>query len=123
MEFRKLDDGSYFPPVLPNGDFMAIPYGGTRKQLLFRLQDEGIFAAGVFFLWEDLSGIMLEGSLCRIVSDKYLSGGVSFQLGLCEHRLVDGEIITAMRGYEVDYCLMNRITFERQRLVVEHGAE
>lgn len=123
MEFRKLSNGGYFPPILPNGDFMAVPSGGTRKQLLFTLQEEGLFAAGVFFLWEDLSGVMLEGSTCRIVSEKYLSGGVSFQLGHSEHRLDDGEIITSMQGYEVDYCLMNRITFEHQRLSNESSAE
>lgn len=123
MEFRNLDNGRYFPPVLPNGDFMAVPSGSTRKQLLFALQDEGLFAAGVFFRWEDLSGILLDGNTCRIASHKYLSGGMSFQIDHSEHRLVDGEIISSLQGYEVDYCLMNRITFEHQRVSPNDYAE
>ncbi|WP_455232230.1 hypothetical protein [Geopseudomonas aromaticivorans] len=118
MHFRELGNGGYFPPIIPNGRFMAMPGHGRPMQELFEVRDEGLFTGGVFLLWKDITGIVLDGQLCRIASDKYRSGGLGFLLGGCEHRTSQGRI-AVMQGYPVEYCLMNRVTFEIQQLDME----
>lgn len=86
MHFRELDNGGYFPPVIPNGWFMARPEHGYPMQELFEVREEGLFAGGVFLLWEDITGIVLDGERCLIASDKYRSGDFSFVVNGCEHR-------------------------------------
>lgn len=115
MHFRELGNGNYFPPIIPNGVFMASPRTGYPVQEIFQVRDEGLFAGGVFLLWSEITGIVLDGDCCRIASDKYASGGLSFLVGDCEHLTAAGEL-RAVQGYPVEYCLMNRVTFEQQRL-------
>ncbi|WP_137887541.1 hypothetical protein [Pseudomonas sp. 2FE] len=113
MEFKKRPDGGYFPPVLPNGEFYGIALGGDFQQLLFTVNEDGLYAAGLHYLWSDITGISLTpNDGFRINSDKYRSGGLAFHPGMSFLKTADGERIARMNGYGVDYCLMNRITFE-----------
>lgn len=116
VEFRKRDDGSYFPPVLPNGDFIGVAHGSTQRQVLFAVKDDGLHAAGVFYLWEDITGISItEAKGFQILSSKYRNGGIGFEADGSALLDAEGEIVTRIGGYTVDYCLMNRISFENSR--------
>ena len=114
MHFRELGNGHYFPPIIPNGAFMASPRAGYPVQEIFQVRDEGLFAEGVFLLWGEITGIVLDGQLCKLASDKYASGGIAFLTERCEHR-TSRRTLVSVQGYPVAYCLMNRITFEQQR--------
>lgn len=50
------------------------------------------------------------------MSQKYPSGGLRFRVGTCH--FVGRDLLPEeyFAGYPVEYCLMNRITFEQQRL-------
>ncbi len=114
MHFRELSNGDYFPPIIPNGVFMASPRAGYPVQEIFQVRDEGLFAGGVFLLWSEITGIVLDGQLCKLASDKYASGGIAFLTERCEHR-TSRRTLVSVQGYPVAYCLMNRVTFEQQR--------
>lgn len=117
MNFKKKADGSYFPPILPNGDFIGVAYGGVERQELFTVRDDGIYASGLFYLWSEISGVSITDERgVELHSDKYRNGGIAFYLGVSALRDANGNLVTRISGYEVDYCLMNRISFERRRL-------
>ena len=94
MHFRELGNGDYFPPIIPNGMFMASPRAGYPVQEIFQVRDEGLFAGGVFLLWDEITGI-------------------AFLTERCEHR-TSRRTLVSVQGYPVVYCLMNRVTFEQQ---------
>ncbi len=113
MHFRELGNGDYFPPIIPNGVFMASPRTGYPVQEIFQVRDEGLFAGGVFLLWSEITGIVLDDQRCKLASDKYASGGIAFLTERCEHR-TSRRTLVSVQGYPVVYCLMNRVTFEQQ---------
>lgn len=115
MRFREIGAGEYFPPIIPNGAFVASTKVGEPRREIFEVRAEGIFAGGIFLLWGDITGIVLDENRCRLATDKYRSGGIEFVLGGCEHRTEHGPL-TRMSGYPVEYCLMNRVAFEQQSL-------
>ena len=78
--------------------------------------DTGLSCGGVSYDWADLVGISLTGELACLVSGKYVSGGLRFQLGSCGFIGATATMQETYSGYPVEYCLMNRITFEQQRL-------
>lgn len=118
MEFRKIGEGRFFPPVLPNGDFIGVAHGSKLRQVLFSVRDEGIYGEGVFLLWHEISGVSITDALgFQIRSEKYASGGIGFFAGASALLDLTGEIVTRIDGYAVDYCLMNRISYESKRQV------
>lgn len=115
LEFRLLESGDYFPPVIPDGEFLAFTPGRRAFVRMFSVQAEGLFAEGIFLRWAEITGVSITGRLCRVNTDKYLSGGFAFELGECELRREGVKPLTYQQGYSVDYCLLNRITFELQK--------
>ena len=116
MLFRQRDDGGVFPPIIPNGDFLAIPPGAHQKLVVFQVRETGLHAPGLNVTWGEIAGVSIIDRTCFIVCPKYASGGLRFQLGSCELRQADGQLLRIIDGYPVEYCLMNRVTFEAQRL-------
>lgn len=119
MHFRELGNGEYFPPIIPNGRFIAVPRAGYPMQEIFQVRDEGLFARGVFLLWQEIAGIVLDGQRCMLASSKYPSR-VGFLIGRCEHHM-SCRCLTMIQSYPVEYCLMNRITLERQQRDTARG--
>lgn len=118
MEFRKRDGGRLFPPVLPNGDFIGVAHGSHLRQVLFSVRDEGLYGEGVFLLWHEITGVSITDEKgFQIRSGKYASGGIGFYAGASALLDLTGEIVTRIDGYTVDYCLMNRISYESKRQV------
>jgi len=72
--------------------------------------------AGVSFMWSDIKGFSIQGETAHLLSDKYPSGGLKFYVGTCY--FVGSNLLRDkhQQGYPVEYCLINRITFEQQRL-------
>lgn len=79
--------------------------------------DAGLSCNGVSYAWADLRGIFIDGDIACLVSEKYVSGGLRFYLGECRFIGESGNMQKDYSGYPVEYCLMNRATFERQALV------
>lgn len=117
MKFRQFENGNYFPPVLPNGEFWAIAFGSTVRQLLFVLNDSGLYAEGIFYLWEEITGSSIENEgVIKILSNKYRNGGLCFYEGTSLFREQSGMIVNRIGGYSSDYCLLNRLSFEKHRI-------
>lgn len=113
MEFKTIDGGWLFPPILPNGDFVGVANGSQLRQVLFSVRDEGIYGEGVFLLWHEITGVSITDALgFQIRSEKYASGGMGFYAGASALLDLHGNVLTRIDGYSVDYCLMNRISYE-----------
>ena len=113
MEFRKIAEGRYFPPVLPNGEFWGVPIGGKLDQLLFDVTDAGLKAAGVMYLWSEILGASFSpGDGILLLSENCPNGSLGFYRGCSTLRCADGGLVRRIDGYEVDYCLINRVHFE-----------
>jgi len=108
--------GPDFPPIIPNGRFFARPVGGDRLMEILVVTDAGLSCNGVSYAWADLRGISIDGDIACLVSEKYVSGGLRFYLGECRFIGESGNMQKDYSGYPVEYCLMNRATFERQAL-------
>lgn len=115
MEFREVFPGEYFPPILRNGKFFALPVGGSGVQEILTVTDAGLECGGVSFLWSDIDGFSIQGETAHLLSDRYPSGGLRFYVGTC-YFVGSNLLREAPTGHLVEYCLMNRITFEQQRL-------
>lgn len=116
MEFKQREDGSYWPPIIPNGKFYAKAVGQTRAQHLFSVTATGLVAGGINYNWSELAGISIQGDEVQLVSYKYPSGGFRFVLSACMLEDEQGRDLHTIDGYTVDYCLLNRITFESMKL-------
>lgn len=77
---------------------------------------EGLRCGGVSYDWLDLDGVSIGGDQACLVSNKYVSGGVKFMISTCHFEDESRARHVMINGYPVEYCLMNRITFEQQRL-------
>lgn len=121
MEFREVFPGEYFPPILRNGRFFAQPVGGTETQEILAVTDAGLECGGVSFLWSEIGGLSIQGDTACLLSGKYPSGGLKFKVGTCY--FVGSNLLRDryQKGYAVEYCLMNRITFEQRRLSMPLG--
>ena len=116
VEFREVSPGEYFPPTLPNGRFFAQAAGGREAQEILAVTEDGLECGGVSFLWADITGFSIQGDRAYLLSKKYPSGGLRFTVGTCYFVGRDLQREKYRNGYPVEYCLMNRITFEQQRL-------
>ncbi|TLX69647.1 hypothetical protein FAS41_30470 [Pseudomonas nicosulfuronedens] len=116
MEFRKLEGGKYFPPILPNGEFFSLVPQSGRVMRIFSVTADGLFAEGIHLLWSEIEGTSFVGTTCRINSRKYASAGFSFNVDACMIQNESGLKSDFVQGYPVGYCLLNRITFEAQRM-------
>lgn len=118
MEFREVAPGVYFPPILANGRFFAQPVGGRDQQEILTVTDAGLECGGVSFLWPEIDGFSIRGETACLLSRKYASGGLRFKVGTCF--FVGSDLLRDKHqgGYPVEYCLMNRVAFEQQRLQV-----
>lgn len=47
--FREIRPGEYWPPVLPNGKFRAVPKGALRELEILEVTDDGLRCEGVSF--------------------------------------------------------------------------
>lgn len=121
LEFRLLESGDYFPPIVPDGDFFAYTYARRMFVRMFSINQQGLYANGIFLEWTDITGVSISGSTCRIHTEKYRAGGFQFDLGGCELRRPGEKPLVYQQGYSVDYCLLNRITFELQRMPSGRG--
>lgn len=118
LEFKLLEGGRVWPPIVSDGVFHGYAREGiSRRVELFRVKPEGIFGAGIYLLWSDMDGVSITGTVAKIHSGKYASGGFEFVLDGIE--LVDAEsrVVRVIDGYPVGYCLLNRITYEQQMLI------
>jgi len=118
MNFREIGPGRFFPPILPNGRFFALAIGGLRIQEILQVTDVGLECGGVSFGWGDICGYAIQGNEACLLSKKYASGGLRFTLGNCYFVGSAQPPERHVNGYPVEHCLMNRITFEQQRLQV-----
>ena len=113
--FSRATGRGIFPSHHPERIVRGSPETGPIEAGIFEVRDDGVYAGGIHLLWDDITGIALDDSRCRLVSDKYRSGGIEFLIGSCELRTPAGGI-TRIGGFQVEYCLMNRVTFEKQRI-------
>jgi len=122
MEFRGLGSEKYFPPIIPNGEIHGYAPGQQRRNFLhlMTVRDDGLELAGVFISWLSVDGVSMDDSCVVIHSTSYRNGGFSFDLGgmLYREDWAD-DFCEYVQGYPVVYALMNRITFELQRLDTE----
>lgn len=116
LEFREIRPGEYWPPVLPNGKFFAVPAGADQVMEILMVTNEGLRCGGVSYDWEDLHGVSIVGEQACLVSHKYISGGLKFVIATCRFEDERQRVHFNINGYPVEYCLMNRITFEQQML-------
>lgn len=115
LVFREIRPGEYWPPVLPNGVFTAVPFGSTTAHRLLEVKDWGLSCEGVTYTWAEIQGISISGDVVCLVSTKYISGGLQFHAETCSLIDADGLRRMHINGYSVEYCLINRITFEHLR--------
>ncbi len=125
MEFKCVGEGMYFPPTIPNGEIMGFaPGAADKKTCLMSVTDKGIALAGVLIEWDTIDGVS-EGVLGErktvvIHSSKFTARDfVFFQLGMSYRKDKYDEVEMTHRGYPVVYALLNRITFELQRIEQE----
>jgi len=118
LNFREIGLGRFFPPIIPNGRFFALAIGGLRIQEILQVTDVGLECGGVSFSWGDICGYAIQGNEACLLSKKYSSGGMRFKLGTCYFVGSAQPPERYIQGYPVEHCLMNRITFEQQRLQV-----
>jgi hypothetical protein len=117
--FREIRPGEYWPPVLPNGRFRAVPKGAQRVLEILEVTEDGLRCEGVSFSWSDIDGISISGDLACLLSAKYITGGLKFHISTCSFVDESGSSYRVLNGYPVEYCLMNRITFEQQGRVFD----
>jgi hypothetical protein len=116
LEFKEIRAGEFWPPILPNGRFFAqTPESGVVQQIL-EVTDTGLECGGVSFNWGDITGFAIQGDQAVLLSQKYPSGGLKFMVGTCHYIGSGLSPQQYVNGYPVEYCLMNRVTFEQQRL-------
>lgn len=120
LEFKEIEGGRLWPPVVDSGVVSGYARVGIGRRVdLFEVSDAGLSGAGVFYLWSDLDGISITEGQVQIHSGKYASGGLRFALDGLSIRYASGIEIKQLDGYPVAYCLLNRITYEQQKLVDE----
>ncbi len=112
--FREIRPSEYWPPVLPNGKFRAVPKGALRELEVLEVTDDGLRCEGVSFAWSEIEGISISGDLVCLLSNKYITGGLKFHISICSFIDELGSVYRLINGYSVGYCLMNRIKFEQQ---------
>lgn len=117
--FREIRPGEYWPPVLPNGRFSAVPKGAQRAQEILEVTDDGLRCEGVSFSWAEIEGISISGDLVCLLSTKYITGGLKFHISTGSFIDWSGGSCRLINGYPVEYGLMNRITFEQQGRVFD----
>ncbi|WP_083691101.1 hypothetical protein [Aquipseudomonas alcaligenes] len=118
LEFKLLDGGRVWPPIVSDGALHGYAReGGKHRVELFTVKPEGIFAAGIHLLWSDMDGVSITGRMAKIHSGKYASGGIEFVLDGVELVDDDRRVVRVIDGYSVGYCLLNRIAYEQQMLV------
>lgn len=117
--FREIRPGEYWPPVLPNGKFRAVPKGALRELEILEVTDDGLRCEGVSFAWSEIEGISISGDLVCLLSTKYITGGLKFHISICSFIDRLGSVYRLINGYSVGYCLMNRIKFEQQGCLYE----
>ena len=116
MEFKEIRPGEFWPPILPNGRFFAQANGAGVVQQILEVTETGLECGGVSFNWGEITGFAIQGELAVLLSEKYASGGLRFMVGTCHYVGSSSLPQQYVNGYPVEYCLMNRITFEQQRL-------
>ena len=118
LEFRVIEGGRMWPPVVDTGVVRGYPStGGGRRVELFEVTDTGLHGPGIYYLWSDLDGISITEGQVQIHSEKYLSGGLRFELDGLSIKTANGVEVKQLNGYPVAYCLLNRITYEQQKLI------
>ncbi|GAA0420006.1 hypothetical protein GCM10008969_49230 [Pseudomonas veronii subsp. inensis] len=118
LEFKEIEGGRLWPPVVDAGVVSGYArVGGVQRVELFEVNDAGLSGPGISYLWSELDGISITDGLIQIHSDKYLSGGLRFALEGLSIRGANGNEVRQQDGYPVGYCLLNRITYEQQKLV------
>jgi hypothetical protein len=122
VEFRDLGDGKYFPPTLPNGDVYGSAPGVSSKHpvKLMMLCDDGIELTGVLLDWITIEGVSLGDGVVVLHSSKYRKRDFTFHCdGMVFRGYHDDDFKKTHQGYDVLYALMNRVTFELQRIEKE----
>lgn len=125
MEFKRVGKGMYFPPTIPNGEIIGFaPGAADKKACLMSVTDKGIALAGILIEWDMIEGVS-EGVLGErktvvIHSSKFTARDfVFFQQGMSYRVDKYDELEMNHRGYLVVCSLLNRITFELQRVEKE----
>lgn len=85
-------------------------------QQILEVTNTGLECGGVSFNWGDITGFAIQGDQAVLLSQKYPSGGLKFMVGTCHYIGSGLSPQQYVNGYPVEYCLMNRVTFEQQRL-------
>lgn len=118
VEFKVLEGGRVWPPVIGNGVVSGYAQVGSDRRVdLFEVTAAGLFAQGIHYLWTDLSSISITEGYVLLRSEKYPSGGLRLVLDGLRIEGPNGAEIKQLDGYPVSYCLLNRITYEQQKLV------
>lgn len=118
VEFKALEGGRLWPPVIGNGVVSGYAQVGSDRRVdLFEVTAAGLFAQGIHYLWTDLSSISITEGYVLLRSEKYPSGGLRLVLDGLRIEGPNGAEIKQLDGYPVSYCLLNRITYEQQKLV------
>lgn len=117
MEFRRLGNGLYFPPIAPNGRVYAAPLGQETQVEIFCLTPVGIMGAGILSHWSEIVGFYYDDESWEIIPRNYSGRGMRFRRGLSCIMVIAGNeaLTTHIQGYPIPICVMNRIAFEQQR--------
>ena len=118
MEFKDLGDGLCFPPTVPNGELFGFAPSVTGEPVrLMTVTDEGLSLPGILIEWNTIDCVSADDNVVVIHSSKYAVRDFRFFLeGMRYRRNGYSEMESMHRGYPVVYTLMNRITFELQRI-------
>ncbi len=68
MEFRRLGNGLYFPPIAPNGRVYAVPLGQETQVEIFCLTPLGIMGAGILSHWSEIVGFYYDDESWEIIT-------------------------------------------------------
>jgi len=119
MEFKEIGSNEYFPPTLPNGEIYGyVNEGGFGRPALHLMTvcDDGLRMSGVFINWSSIDALSVTGNSLTIHNHRYPSDFCFLMTGM--KHIADGDDVSrvTVAGYPVGYTLLNRITFELQRL-------
>lgn len=118
MEFRDLGNGNYFPPVLRNGLIYGYVPGVTEEPLhLMTLTDEGLQLAGLLIEWSYIEGVSVDDGKVFIHNNVFLVRDFVYcveRMSFCESAFKEPTFF--QQGYSIYLGLLNRITYEQQRL-------
>ena len=113
MQFRKLSESRYFPPVSPNGVVLGRQFQSGAVEELFEITDAGIICMGISYPWSSINGMYVDDDVWKLQSDRYASGGLEYSIhGVLLIPHGETKAVRDIQGYGIPYAVINRVAFE-----------